>query len=114
RLRFALQVHAEDSPPLRLVADLDNSLSSGRMHLGARQLDLPAWLQGSSLVGLGLVQGRADLDLWMGIEDGRIASIDTVAEVRSLALRRTDRPDEEQGTATQADELSLRAYMQRE
>jgi uncharacterized protein YhdP len=115
RFRFALQVHAEDSPPLRVVADLDNSLSSGRMHLGAQRLDLPAWLQGSSLAGLGLVQGRADLDLWMGIEDGRIASIDTVAEVRSLALRRTDRPDEDQGVAaTQADELSLRAHLQRE
>jgi uncharacterized protein YhdP len=115
RFRFALQVHAEDSPPLRLVADLDNSLGSGRMHLGARQLDLPAWLQGSSLVGLGLVQGRADLDLWMGIEEGRIANVDTVAEVRSLALRRTDRPDEgPTPAATQADELSLRAHLQRE
>ena len=35
--------------------------------------DLPSWLQGSQLAGLGLDSGRADLDLWLRVQEGRVA-----------------------------------------
>lgn len=110
--RFALRVHAEDSPPLRLTGKLDTRLQEGRLHLGARALDLPSWLQGSQLAGLGLDSGRADLDMWLRVQEGRIAEVDSIARIESLRLR--PRGAEADAPAAELDALELQAWLQRE
>lgn len=110
--RFALRVHAEDSPPLRLTGKLDTRLQEGRLHLGARALDLPSWLQGSRLAGLGLDSGRADLDLWLRVLDGRIAEIDSIARLDTLRIR--PRSAEADAPAAELSVLQMQAWLQRE
>lgn len=110
--RFALRVHAEDSPPLRLTGALDTRLQEGRLHLGARALDLPSWLQGSRLVGLGLDSGRADLDLWMRVRDGRIAEVDSIAALQALRIRPAGADVD--APAAELQSLQLQAWLQRE
>lgn len=110
--RFALRVHAEDSPPLRLTGKLDTRLQEGRLHLGTRGLDLPSWLQGSQLAGLGLDSGRADLDLWLRVQEGRIAEVDSVARLEALRIR--PRSAEADAPAAELVALQMQAWLQRE
>jgi len=116
RFRFALRVYAENSPPLRLTADMDTSLRHGLLHLGARQLDLPSWLQGSRLEGLGLESGQADLDLWVEVDEGRLQQVDSVAELKAFQLQRRSEaglasPDTAAGSL---QSLALRLHVARE
>jgi uncharacterized protein (TIGR02099 family) len=110
--RFALRVHAEDSPPLRLTGTLDTRLQSGRLHLGARGLDLPSWLQGSRFGGLGLDSGRADLDLWLRVLDGRIAEVDSLASLQALRIRAASSAVD--APAAELQSLQVQAWAQRE
>jgi uncharacterized protein YhdP len=118
--RFALRVHAEDSPPLRLTGELDTALRHGQLHLGAQSLDLPSWLQGSRLAGLGLARGRADLDLWLDVEDGRIAAIDSMAALDQVQITRAAAtPDSADASAStlppaELDALRLQFGLRRE
>ena len=112
RFRFALRVHAEDSPPLRLTGQLDTRLLDGQLHLGARGLDLPAWLQGSRLAGLGLDSGRSDLDLWLRIEDGRVAEVDSIAKLSDVRMRAAAAGP--QAPAAQLKSLALQLWLRRE
>lgn len=110
--RFALRVHAEDSSPLRLTGKLDTRLQEGRLHLGARGLDLPSWLQGSRLAGLGLDSGRADLDLWLRVLDGRIAELDSLASLQALRVQASSR--DANAPAAELQSLQVQAWAQRE
>lgn len=112
RFHFALRVHAEDSPPLRLTGQLDTRLQDGQLHLGARGLDLPAWLQGSRLAGLGLESGRSDIDLWLRIEGGRLAEVDSVAKLSEVRMRAASAGPE--APAAELKSLALQLWIKRE
>lgn len=112
RFHFALRVHAEDSPPLRLTGRLDTRLQEGQLHLGARDLDLPAWLQGSRLAGLGLESGRSDIDLWLRLEAGRLAEVDSVARLSEVRLRAARSGPE--APAAELKSLALQLWLKRE
>lgn len=112
RFHFALRVHAEDSPPLRLTGQLDTRLQDGQLHLGARGLDLPAWLQGSRLAGLGLESGRSDIDLWLRIEGGRLAEVDSVAKLSEVRMRAGSAGPE--APAAELKSLALQLWLKRE
>jgi uncharacterized protein (TIGR02099 family) len=112
RFRFALRVHTEGSPPLSLTGDVDTALQAGRLHLGARRLELPAWTQGAELAGLAVDAGRANLDLWLELADGRARQLDSQVQIDAVSLSR-----DLGGTAprtVQLDALDLQLQLQSE
>lgn len=94
QFRFAARAYPDaDSRPLRLSGAVDAASVSGRIHLGADDLQLAPWLVGVDLSGLGLASAPLTGEAWVDIARGAVAGVEFRVEPRAWQLRMTDAED---------------------
>ncbi len=87
RVRLGMRIHAADSSPLQLVADLDPGLRAGHVYVGSPSIALDHWLTDSLALPVQVRNGRGDLALWLQLDDGAVVDLTLQGRLRDVHLR---------------------------
>ncbi len=86
RLRAGLRVDAGGTAPLQAVVDFDRRKEAGRLWIGSDDFDLAPWARMLTLGGVRADRGRGRLQLWGGIADRRLESVQVEAALRGVGI----------------------------
>ncbi len=78
---------ARGGEPLQASLDIDRENGNGRMHAGARRLDLAGWSSLLRWQGVMLVAGQGQAQAWLQLAGHRVASVTTLGDLREVALQ---------------------------
>lgn len=73
--------------PIHASLDIDRESGDGRMHAGARRIDLAGWSSLLRWQGAMLVAGRGQAQAWLRLQGHRVAAVTTVGDLRDVALQ---------------------------
>ena len=73
--------------PINASLDIDRRSGDGRVHAGARSIDLAGWSSLLRWQGAMLVAGQGQAQSWLRLEGHRVASVTTVGDLRDVALQ---------------------------
>lgn len=92
RIRVGANVWANlASPPVSAVLDIDRERRSGRLWVGGRDIALAHWASAFASLGLVPLDGKAEADVWLRLEQQRIDEIVVDADIDGAAWRSADR-----------------------
>lgn len=75
-----------DSPPLDLVADVDQARGDGAFYVGARDLDLARVLAGHAIGGVQAHAGRGDVQIWTRWHGHRVDAVRARLDLGAVTL----------------------------
>lgn len=92
RIRVGASVWANlDSPPVTAVLDMDRERRSGRLWVGGRDIELLHWSSAFASLGLVPLDGKAEADVWLRLDQQRIDEIVVDADIDEASWRSADR-----------------------
>ncbi|MBS0193251.1 MAG: TIGR02099 family protein [Proteobacteria bacterium] len=86
RLRAGVRVNAPGGAPLLATLDLDRRSDDGSAWIGSENLNLAPWADWLAVAGARVEQGRGKVQLWLGIHDSRVTSVQVDANLRNVRV----------------------------
>lgn len=86
RLRAGVRVNAPAGAPVLATLDLDRRSNDGSAWIGSENLNLAPWTDWLAAAGARVEQGRGKVQLWLGIHDSRVASVQVDANLRNVRV----------------------------
>jgi len=85
----------EDAQPLDLALDLDRHHGTGQAYAAALRADVAAWAPLLHFAGAGVESGHGRAQLWLQLQDNRIAQVTLDAALTDVGLRGASMPGQD-------------------
>ncbi|MEO8459218.1 MAG: YhdP family protein [Dokdonella sp.] len=79
-----------DSLPLDVIAKFDSGSASGELYVGGHNIDVAGLLAGQSIIGVGLVQGTGDIQIWAWWQSGQITDLRSRVALSDVTMGSSD------------------------
>lgn len=92
QLHMLGKVRAGDasSLPLDVIATIDSGTASGELYIGGHDVDVASLLAGQAIVGIGLVEGKGDVQVWAWWRSGQITDLRNRVSLSGVTLESRD------------------------